>query len=187
MRKSPLIFGLLLLAVCGFGGPSASGRGSETQPPQTVDRVDLDRYLGTWYEVAKIPNWFQRGCVRNTTAQYSRLTDGRIQVVNRCVDRDGNTATAQGVARVLDAESGAKLEVSFVSLFGWHLFWGDYWVIGLGSNYEYAVVGSPNRRYGWILSRTPDLSPQARSAIDTLLTDRGYEPAKFQPTEQDPA
>jgi len=185
VRRAALISGVLLLPVFGLSGPQAVERqGIDGKPLKTVDRVDLERYLGIWYETAKIPNWFQRKCARNTTAEYSRRADGQIEVLNRCLDHSGKTETARGVARIVDPASNAKLEVSFVDLFGWRLFWGDYWIIGLGREYQYAVVGTPNRRYGWILSRKPDLSSQALSAINELLLAQGYDPTQFEPTEQ---
>lgn len=83
------------------------------------------------------------------------------------------------MARIVDKESNAKLEVSFVSLFGWHLFWGDYWIIGLADDYSYAVIGTPNRKYGWVLARTPFMPEEKWLKVKRLLTDNGYHPAKF--------
>ncbi|MEJ2545696.1 MAG: lipocalin family protein, partial [Calditrichaceae bacterium] len=123
-----------------------------TTEPVTVNYVDLNRYVGVWYEIAKIPNRFQKQCVSNTTATYSMNEDGTIKVINRCLQDDGSEDEAIGEARVVDTTSYAKLEVSFVSIFCVHLFWGDYWIIGLDESYQYAIVGTPSRKYGWILS-----------------------------------
>jgi apolipoprotein D and lipocalin family protein len=153
-------------------------------PPETVPRVDLNRYLGSWYEIAGIPNRFQKHCRANTMARYARLDDGRIRVINSCRDAKGDTDIAQGVARIVDSRSNAKLEVSFVSLFGWRLFWGDYWILDLAPDYAYAIIGTPDRRYAWILSRMPALNEDSRKRIDARLRAAGYDPSAFVDTPQ---
>lgn len=138
--------------------------------------------MGTWHEVARIPNRFQRGCAGGTKATYELHADGTVGVVNRCRRDDGTEDEARGVARVIDPQGNARLEVSFVRALGRWWFWGDYWVLGLGAEYEYAVVGTPDRRYGWILARTPVLSDAQRAAIDSMLREQGYDPARFLPS-----
>jgi apolipoprotein D and lipocalin family protein len=150
----------------------------------TVDHVDLQKYAGTWYEIAKIPNSFQDQCVGNTTASYSLNDDGSIKVVNKCKDDEGDMDSAEGLANVVDTKSNSKLEVSFVSIFGIHLFWGDYWIIGLSDDYSYAVIGTPNRKYGWILSRTPQLSEEKLNEAYDILRKNGYNPKDFVMTPQ---
>ncbi|HTX17948.1 MAG TPA: lipocalin family protein [Bacteroidota bacterium] len=157
---------------------------NEGREPRPVSAVDLKRYIGVWYEIAKIPNSFQKKCARNTTATYSLRDDGRIDVVNRCVESDGTVDEAKGIARVADTLTNAKLEVSFVRLLGFQLFWGDYWIIGLDPDYRYAVVGSPTRKYGWILSRTPSLTSEDSASVAAVLKEQGYDPKSFVPTEQ---
>lgn len=152
--------------------------------PTPVGSVDLTRYVGTWYEIARLPNRFQRQCARNTTATYALMDDERISVINRCVTAAGKEIDAKGVARIVDSASNAKLAVSFFRVFGWHLFWGDYWIIGLDADYQYAVVGTPSRKYGWILSRSRSLTPDQRETIDTILRQNGYNPEQFIPTPQ---
>jgi apolipoprotein D and lipocalin family protein len=152
---------------------------------QVVNKVDLKKYIGLWYEVAKIPNWFQKKCIKNTTAEYSLLDDGKIKVVNSCTEADGSNNVAEGVAKIADNISNAKLEVSFVKILGIQLFWGDYWIIGLGENYDFALVGSPNRKYGWILSRTKKLPQEKLNQISDLLKIKGYDIKNFEFTEQD--
>jgi apolipoprotein D and lipocalin family protein len=164
----------LLFAAPAFTAPSA--------PPTTVPTVDLQRYIGRWYEVGKIPNRFQKQCVRGTTAEYSLRADGRIEVINRCVRADSSVDEAKGVAKVVDRDSNSKLKVSFVRFLGMQLFWGDYWIIGLGADYDYAIVGSPDRKYGWILSRTPRLSADTLDAAFAALRMQGYDPARFEMT-----
>ena len=174
-RSLPLFFGLLTSVSVLLAGDARS--------LETVSHVDLDRYLGTWYEVARLPNWFQNQCIGNVTADYKRLDDGDIKVVNRCLDEDGVMDEAQGVARIVDRSTNAKLEVSFVSVFGFNLFWGDYWILGLGDEYEYAVVGMPSRKYAWVLSRTVLLSPEVWSHIQQVLIRAGYDPDKLVETQ----
>jgi apolipoprotein D and lipocalin family protein len=147
---------------------------------ETVESVDLERYLGTWYEIASYPAWFQRNCTA-TTAEYRRREDGLIGVVNSCRKGalDGKLKRAAGKARVVDAASNAKLKVSFF----WP-FWGDYWIIELDEDYRWAVVGEPKRKYLWILSRTPVLDEAEFDAIVAGLPAKGYDPARLQRTLQ---
>jgi apolipoprotein D and lipocalin family protein len=146
-----------------------------TTPLRTVDHVDLERYLGKWYEIASYPQSFQEGC-SETTAEYSLAKGGTIIVENRC-RRRGKIDVAKGRARVVDKTSNAKLEVSF-----FRPVWGDYWIIDLGSDYEYAVVGHPSRDYLWILSRTPTVDPAAYSGILKRLVAQEYDPARLRST-----
>jgi apolipoprotein D and lipocalin family protein len=129
---------------------SDASKEDEERPVTTVRAVDLKRYVGLWYEIARIPNRFQKQCVRGTTAEYKLREDGRISVVNRCFKKDGDVDDAEGVAEVVDATSNTKLKVSFVSFLGWRPFWGDYWVIGQ----EIFVVIEQNgyKRYAFQMS-----------------------------------
>jgi len=160
------------------------GSAAADGPPRPVERVDLQRYMGRWYEIAAIPNFFQRHCVRDTMAEYALRDDGLVDVTNRCVQSSGEIDQAQGVARVVDPDSKARLEVSFVSVLGLRLFWGDYWIIGLGKDYDYALIGTPSRRWGWILARDPH-PPEAsvQSWLAELLR-QGYDPKSFVRTPQ---
>jgi apolipoprotein D and lipocalin family protein len=157
-----LLAAFAVLAACRAEGP----------PLATVSDVDLDRYLGTWFEIARYEAPFQEGCTA-TTATYSLRDDGLIRVENRCrVDRpDGPLREAEGKARIVEAATGAKLKVTFF----WP-FWADYWVIGLDPDYQWAVVGEPGRKYLWILSRTPTLPEATLDEILRLVADRGYDP-----------
>jgi apolipoprotein D and lipocalin family protein len=162
---------------------SVSGDSKKTDRPEPVEFVDLERYAGLWYEIAKIPNRFQKKCSGETTALYSIREDGKIDVVNRCNDKTGKPIEAKGIAKVVDKESNAKLKVSFVRLLGIRLFWGDYWIIGLGDDYEYAIVGTPDRKYGWILSRTPSIPSETLDRIYQELRLQGYDPDVFVMTD----
>ena len=155
-----------------------------SREPVTIKSVDLKMYAGLWYEIAKIPNSFQDHCKYGTKAEYILREDGNIDVINSCYDEEGELDVAEGLAKVVDKNSNSKIEVSFVSIFGIHLFWGDYWIIGLDKNYEYAIVGHPERKYGWILSRTPVLSQDKLDEAFSILIAQGYHPGDFEMTEQ---
>jgi apolipoprotein D and lipocalin family protein len=149
-------------------------------PLQTVGHVDLSRYVGTWYEIASYPQSFQEGCT-GTTATYTLRDDGEIDVLNRCRkgSLSGAVDSAEGRARVVDTTTNAKLEVSFF----WP-FWGDYWIIDVGVDYEYAVVGHPGRDYLWILSRTPTMEDGVYQDILQRLQAKGYPLDRLQKTLQ---
>lgn len=155
-------------------------------PPVTVDRVDLARYMGLWHEIALIPNFFQRRCVADTSAEYALRDDGLVSVTNRCRTKTGEIEQVEGVARVVDPATNAKLEVSFFSIFGLRPFWGDYWVLGLGEDYDYALIGTPSRRYGWILARDPNPSEAQLAAWLAALAEQGYDPKAFVPSPRRP-
>lgn len=146
------------------------------QDVRTVDRVDLDRYLGEWHEVARFPNRFQKHCVADVMASYARRGDGRIDVVNRCRREDGSLDEARGVARVVDASTNAKLEVRFAPAWlSWlPAVWGDYWIIGLADDYSWATVGSPDRDYLWILARTETLDDATYEAAVAAARANGF-------------
>lgn len=153
---------------------------SQTKPVETVRYVDITKYAGLWYEIAKIPNRFQKHCVKGTTAMYSIQEDGKISVLNSCIDKSGDVDEADGVARIVDKKTNAKLEVSFVSFFGWRPFWGDYWIIGLDENYQWAVIGHPEREYGWILSRTKKMDQETLDKVFNILIEQGYNKKDFE-------
>ena len=178
MKRFILAVGLGLVA--GAARTAANESPREDAPLRTVPYVDLERYAGTWYEIASYPQRFQKGCTA-TTAAYALRKDGTIQVVNRCNrdSLDGRQTIARGQARVVDRKSNAKLEVSFF----WP-FWGDYWIIDLDPEYRYAVVGHPNRKYLWILSRARTMDSLVYSGILERLTAQGYDIAKLQVTLQ---
>ena len=153
---------------------------AQQDEPKTVKYVDLKKYAGLWYEIAKIPNRFQKQCVKGTTALYELKENGEIRVINSCYDKDNELDKTEGVARIVDNKSNAKLEVSFFSILGWRPIWGDYWIIGLDENYQWAIVGTPSRKYGWILSRTPKLDETTMNKIFEILKDQGYNPKDFE-------
>jgi apolipoprotein D and lipocalin family protein len=163
----------------------AQDNNQEMKDPVTVEKVDLSRYAGTWYEIARIPNRFQDQCVKNVTATYTLREDGEIDVINRCVEEDGSINEAEGIAQVVDEKSFSKLEVSFVSFLGIRPFWGDYWILGLEENYQYAVIGDPSRDYGWILSRKKKMTEEDLQTCFTILREQGFDPGIFVMTIQE--
>jgi apolipoprotein D and lipocalin family protein len=140
------------------------------EPPlQTVAGVDVERYLGTWYELARYPNSFQKEC-EAVTATYTKREDGLIGVLNKCGAIDGSRARdAEGRAKIVDAATSAKLKVSF---FG--PFWGDYWIVDLEDDYSRAIVGEPSGRYLWVLAREPGVDDAERADIAATLESLGY-------------
>ena len=151
--------------------------GQQSQPVRTVERVDLDRYLGDWFEIARYPNRFQQQCAADVRASYSKRSDGRIDVVNRCRASNGSFTEASGVARVVDSRTFARLKVRFAP--AWLSFlpvvWGDYWILGLADDYSWAVVGSPDRNYLWILGRRRELSADEYTSALAAVRANGFD------------
>ncbi len=166
---------LLLLFSC------ISHKKQDAAPLEVVPFVDLTRYAGVWYEISRYPHRFQDGCV-GSRATYTLRGDGKIAVLNECYEGSfsGKLRNAKGTAKVVDTKSNAKLKVSF--------FWpfsGDYWIIDLGNEYEYAVVGHPDRTYLWILSRTKKMDEKLYREILERLVGKGYDTAKLIRTKQE--
>ena len=155
-----------------------------TNTPSVVDSVDLNRYVGLWYSIASIPTTFERSCVAGTTAEYTLLENGQIQVVNTCYTSEGKKQVATGRAWIPDKETPTKLKVSFVKFLWFWLFPGDYWIIVLDPDYQYAVVGNPSYKYGWILSRSPQLSDDTLAHITSCVEEQGYQFSDFKFMDQ---
>lgn len=168
-RLNPILLAsALLLAGCGGQQP----------PLPTVASVDLAKYVGAWYEIALLPNRFQKQCVADTQARYA--VDGeRVRVTNRCRKADGTVEVIEGHAKPVDGSGNAKLKVSFF----WP-FYGDYWVLDLDSGYRAVLVGAPNREYAWVLSRTPKLDDARLQALLDKAASLGFDKAAFQRTPQ---
>ena len=175
------IAALLISSLLTLSCSTVQARESKLPPLKTVAFVDLDRYLGQWYEIARYPNSFQKGCDQ-ATAQYSLTDDGDIRVLNTCINlKTKKPQTAEGLATVKDPFTHAKLKVSFLP--PW-LRWtglgrGDYWVIDLASDYSYSVVSEPKRKYLWILSRTATLPADVYQKILDRLTESGFDIKKL--------
>lgn len=156
-------------------------------PPETVDFVDVNRYMGVWYEIAKYPFFFERGLV-GVTAEYALNEDGTVRVINRGFKEsfDGELSEIVGKAKVADKETNAKLTVQF-GPFPTGIFGSNYWIIMLGDDYEYAVVSSKCRDTLWILSRTPQMEEAVYNGIVADLAARGFDTSKLEPMPQQPA
>jgi apolipoprotein D and lipocalin family protein len=136
------------------------GCSARLPPPPTVASVDLGRYSGRWYEVARLPAVFQRACVRSW-ADYTPRHPGLLGVINTCETANGERRSIHGEARVVDAASNARFLVTFDTWFAWLLprpAEGNYWILALGPDYDAALVGTPDRRYLWLLARSPALA-----------------------------
>jgi len=152
--------------------------------PTVVESLDVERYMGLWYAIASIPTSFERQCVAGTTAEYRLLENGKIEVTNTCYNADGVPDVAVGRAWTPNPEEPTKLKVSFVRLLWFWLFPGDYWIVDLDPDYQYAVVGHPSYRFGWILSRTPTLPEETFRCIVERLEAQGYDFEAFRMIDQ---
>jgi apolipoprotein D and lipocalin family protein len=165
--------------------------GNDAQPAHgalsTISALDVPRYMGTWFEIAKFPNWFQRKCTGGTKAEYSLKNDGMVQVINRCRLERGEMIEAIGAARQIGPATSARLEVRFAP--EWLSFlpfvWGDYWVIDLDEHYRLVAVSEPKKEYLWILSRTPHVDPNDYKNLLARLVHKGFDLRKLEVTKQD--
>ena len=141
----------------------------------TVSQVDLERYAGRWYEISRLPMWFERNCTGDITATYALREDQRIDVVNRCGTKDG-FISAKGIAEIPDATHPGQLKVRFApDWLAWlPIVWGDYWIMDLDPQYHWVMVGAPNRSYLWILSRTPTLDGSTVDALKQKAAALGF-------------
>lgn len=147
-----------------------------TQEPMTVESVDLQRYAGRWFEIARLPMRYEDPTASEVTADYALNDDGTVQVVNRCINEDGEWETSQGQAEAVD-DTHAKLKVTFMpSGLRWIPFTdGDYWIIGLDADYQTALVGAPNRKYLWLLHRNPRMTEEAKRLWLAKAQAQGYD------------
>lgn len=161
-----------------------AGASQRLDPLQVVPALDYQRYAGTWYEIARLPNRFQRVCASDVTATYTVRQDGRIDVLNRCRESNGAIRQAAGVARRVDGQPPSVLEVRFAPAFlsVLPMVWGDYQIIDLGPDYDYAVVGAPNRSYLWILARRPDLNREIYQRLSDRARAQGFDVAALAET-----
>ncbi|WLG14540.1 lipocalin family protein [Psychrobacter cibarius] len=154
--------------------------------PTTVDSVDLKRYAGTWYEIGRLPMYFQRNCASDVTANYTEKTDGSgIIVTNKCVQKDGSGITSEGIAKPVD-ESGSKLKVTFLP--SW-IRWlpvgrADYWVLARDADYKTALVGTPDKKYLWLLARSPNVTQETYAKYRQIAQQQGYDLKEFKLTPQ---
>jgi apolipoprotein D and lipocalin family protein len=169
MKHSAPIFSLLISLLFLSSASPALAKG-DYPPLDTAENVNLEHYLGKWYEIARLPLFFEKGCV-GSMAEYLALDNGKIRVINTCHKNScsGKLKVANGIARVVNRTDNSKLKVSF--------FWpleGDYWILKLGKDYEYAVVGSPDRKSLWILSRDASMNNELVDDIKAEFADKGF-------------
>lgn len=173
---------LIALLVVAASALAARAVAKEREPPRVVPSVDFGRYAGRWYEVARLPNRFERDCAGDVTATYTARPDGRIGVLNRCRAKGGEWKEAEGVARAADRKGpNSKLKVRFAP--GWLSFlpfvWGDYQIIELAEDYSHAVVGDPGRDYLWFLAREPRLDDQTFNRLSAAAAAQGFDVSRL--------
>ena len=182
--KELFLLSLILLPVLGLSEADADD--AETKSVQVVPSVDLSRYTGKWYEIARLPNRFQKDCIGEVTATYSLVGEGQLKVINEC-RKQGGIARAEGEARIR-AKDGAnsKLKVRFApSWLKWLPFvWGDYWIIELAPDYSYSVVGTPDRKYLWVLSRAAEMEEGTYKRLIEKAAAEGFDVSKLMKTRQ---
>jgi apolipoprotein D and lipocalin family protein len=189
MMKAKVLLGaisLIFIAAAVHAIAQAKKQNSASEL-QVVPTLDLQRYAGKWYEIARLPNRFQKDCAGEVTATYMLQSDGKINVLNQCRKADGKVKEALGTARKAE-QSGpnAILEVRFAPalLSFLPMVWGDYQVIELGPNYEYAVVGEPEREYLWILARTPQMDETLYQSLLKRIAAQGFNINQLAKTRQ---
>ena len=163
-----------LLSVFFWLVPSVQAQASSSALP-TVSDVVLDRYVGRWFEIARLPMWFERQCIGDVSATYTVRTDQRMDVLNRCRTETG-FISAQGIAEIPNPAYPGQLRVRFApDWLSWlPVVWGDYWIIDLDPQYRWVLVGAPSRDYLWILSRTPRLDAQVITALKQKAATLGF-------------
>lgn len=176
MQTLAALFALTLL-FSPIGQSSEESLQKGNSPLEVVDYLDVHSYTGKWYEVARLPQRFQRKCA-GTRVFYELDHRGRLEVLNTCQDVDDfeRLREAKGLAKIVDEQTNAKLKVSFVPIFrrlGW--FGGDYWVIALDDNYQYAMIGTPARNSLWIISRTPRLDEKTLEKLIGQAQRQGFD------------
>ncbi|MBF7142165.1 MULTISPECIES: lipocalin family protein [Pseudomonas] len=172
---------LLALAVCAGVLAACSTSGTREVAPKTAGKVDLKRYQGTWYELARLPMFFQRNCVQSE-AHYGVKPDGTVDVLNRCKTADGTWEEAHGTATQQVAGETDKLWVVFDNWFSKiapGLTKGDYWIIDLDSGYNQVIVGTPDRKFLWLMSRTPDVSESVKEQMVSRAQQQGFDTSRL--------
>jgi apolipoprotein D and lipocalin family protein len=180
------MYKLLLVIFLGSLIFSVENVHAQERPLTTVDHVDLQNYTGKWYEIASIPQYFQRKCISDTTAEYEFINKDSLRVLNSCMTANHTRIYSEGRAKVVDSLTNAKLKVTFANLGETYFYTlgGKYWIIDLDPDYNFAIVGHPKRTYGWILSRSPAVTEHALMELSIILMAKGYDTCKFVITPQ---
>jgi apolipoprotein D and lipocalin family protein len=166
-----------LVLILTLGSPDSAPR-----RVMSVPAFDLRRYAGVWYEIARFPNRFQARCRGETTATYEQLPNGELRVLNTCRDAESRVIRAEGRARLADRRGPAsRLKVRFAPkiLSFLPMVWADYWILDLTEDYGAALVGTPNRKYLWVLSRTPQLDESTYQRLVATATAQGFDEARL--------
>lgn len=170
---------LILISFLGLAAPASA-------PLTVVTNLEPERYAGRWYEIARLPNRFQTKCAGDVSAEYQVRPEGGFTVVNRCREADGRVSEAKGVARVVRGAPTSVLQVRFAPAFLSLLpsVWGDYQVLALDDRHSYSLVGTPDRKYLWILSRTPQMDPDRYARLLAIAGEQGFDVSKIVQTPQ---
>ena len=187
MKSVCLAASILFCSTLSYAQASGGAQTSHASGPlTTIASLDVPRYIGTWYEIAKYPNWFQKKCVAETKAEYRLQAGGSVQVINRCRRENGDIDEAIGEARQIGPSTSAKLKVRFAP--AWlsllPFVWGDYWVVDLDDSYQLVAVAEPKREYLWVLSRTPKVEPGVYEALLGRLKGQGFDLSRLELTKQ---
>lgn len=171
-----------LVTAAALAGTTATASAA-TAPTKPVASVDLTRYIGSWYQVAAIPQWFSLQCAKDSTATYTANADGTIGVRNACTTYWGSSSVVTGKAKVQNAPANSELAVSFFKLFGQQIYTGtNYQVIGLGAAYDWAVITDPARSSAFVISRTPALTSAQKATVQSVLSANAIDPCRLQVT-----
>jgi apolipoprotein D and lipocalin family protein len=178
----------VLIACCPAILTAVTAVTAQEKPPlRVVPEVDLVRYSGQWYEIARLPNPFQERCAANVMATYRLRDDGRITVINRCRTQNGEQIEAEGIARLAgEGQPNSVLKVrfapAFLSFLPW--VWGDYQIMALSPDYAHVLVGDPARKYLWILARSPSLEDATYDELVEEARGQGFDVSRLQKTKQ---
>lgn len=170
-----------------LAGPASASAATDPKPVRPVPSLDVQRYLGDWKQVAAIPQWFEALCQSDVTANYKLTADKAVAVTNVCRGPYGSKIVSKGKARVLDKTTNAQLQVSFLNAFGQWFYLDakpNYVVVGLGADYDWAVVGDPSRSSAFVLSRTATLTAEQRTGVLAALDATGFDACKLKVTRQ---
>jgi apolipoprotein D and lipocalin family protein len=171
------LLGALLIATAVVTAPAPSRAQPRRPPPRAVQKVDLKRYAGRWYEVARLPNAQEKHCVGDITVRFTTRDDGRMDVVTSCRTADGKMRETRGVGRTRGGASSGRLEIRYAPAFFSFIprVWKDHWILGLGPDYTWTVVGMPSRDHLWILSRLPEMSASSYQQALEIADGNGFD------------